>query len=321
MKRRRATQLFLVLLSGVLLTACAGLQPAETPSDRPITVPTAAYERALYDGYLALARADQAKGQPTDADYFSQRALAVATGLNVDPERIDGSRLPPDKTDELATAWRLLVEMQEPAVLRAYNPDRGSLLSNAARAQVMFDCWMRREAEGRHSDSIADCRSNFWDSLRDLQIAIAAGAGGPAKPATFLVYFDPESVELDALGRAVVAEAEAAARKLRDARVSIAGAGDRSSDEDAAQMLAGLRASAVAKALAADGLPNASIEITDLPEKLPAADNGGLNGRVEIVVATASKPHAPAKPIDKPAKKPGLEPDKSEPAPVSPPPL
>ena len=327
MKRRNATQLLSVLLLGVSVTACAGWRPAEyygpaeTPADGPITVPTAAYERALYDGYLALARADQAKGEPNDADYFSQRALAVAVGLNVDPERIDGSRLPPDKSDELVTAWRLLVEMQEPAVRRAYNPDRGSLLSNAARAQVMFDCWMRREAEGRPADSIADCRSTFWDSLRDLQVAIAAGAGGPAKPATFLVYFDPESVELDALGQAVVAEAEAAARKLRDARVSIAGAGDRSSDADGARILAGLRASAVAKALAAGGLPDASIEITEPPEKLPAADDGGLNGRVEIVVATASKPREPAKPIDTPAKKPALEPEKSKSATASPPPL
>ena len=306
MNRRRVTQFSLVLFFGVLLTACAGLRSAETPSDEPITVPTAAYERALYDGYLALARADQATGQATDADYFSQRALAVAAGLNVDPERIDGSRLPPDKTDELATAWRLLVEMQEPAVLRAYNPDRGSLLSNAARAQVMFDCWMRREAEGRHADSIADCRSNFWDSLRDLQIAVAAGVGGPAKPATFLVYFDSDSAELDALGLAVVAEAEAAARKLRESRVSISGAGDQSSDEEAAQTLAELRASAIAKALTASGLPDASIEIENLPEKLLTADKGGLDGRVEIVVATPAEPRKPAR---------------SEPAKISPPPL
>ena len=54
MNRRRAMQLFPVLFSGVLLSACAGSRSAETPSDQPITVPTAAYERALYDGYLAL---------------------------------------------------------------------------------------------------------------------------------------------------------------------------------------------------------------------------------------------------------------------------
>ncbi len=324
MKRRDTTQLVSIILLGVSLTACAGWRPAgiegtaETPVDKPITVPTAAYERALYDGYLGLARADQAKGEPDDADYFAQRALAVAAGRVVDPERIDGSRLPPEKTSELAAAWQELVEMQEAAVKRAYNPNRGSLLSSAARAQVMFDCWMRKEAEARDADAIAVCHSAFRGSLRKLQTAISAGAGGLAEPSTFLVYFDPKSAELDALGQAVVAEAEAAARKLDVARVSIASTGDRSSDQDVNQALADLRASAVAKALAAGGLPVVSIKTASLPSKLSPAEASGPVGRVEIVVADASEP---VKPAGKPAKKPTPELKKSRSGSREPPPL
>ena len=69
-----------------------------------------------------------------------------------------------------------------------------------------------------------------------------------------MLYFDENSTELDIVARAVIAEAQAAARKLKGARlIVLGGTGGRVSAT--ANALAALRAETVARRIESGGLP------------------------------------------------------------------
>ena len=42
----------------------------------------------------------------------------------------------------------------------------------AARAQVMFDCWMQEQEENFQTDHIAACRNRFFAALEEVQKAV-----------------------------------------------------------------------------------------------------------------------------------------------------
>ena len=108
-------------------------------------------------------------------------------------------------------------------------------------------------------------------------------------PTMFVVYFDWDSDKLDEQAQLVLSEAEAAIGKLGSAKVSVIGNTDRSGPTAYNEGLADRRAKAVAKALAARGLPADVVGRKGYGEARPLVktDDGvrkRLNRRVEIVV-------------------------------------
>lgn len=246
-------KLFVVCLGSAALAGCGTqLEQAEK-----LTPQGSAFDLSLYDGYLGLAKSETGEGDYRDSDTFATRAIYAGTGRMVGPEEVASRNLPADKVGELGSAReRLVTALGRGAAQK--------LPGDAAEAQVKFDCWMQEQEENFQPDDIAACRGGFYDALAKLESGTKKVAKAAPKPAPeaikFIVYFDFNSTDLDAKGKEVVFQAEAAARRLQGGRVVVSGFTDTVGSAAYNQTLSELRAGAVAKVLSADGYPTKQIK-------------------------------------------------------------
>lgn len=229
---------------------------ARTPNEvaQEIEVPEAPMDFALFEAYMDLAEARYYAGEENDFEFFADRAIAVASGEDVSPAVIDPNLMTPQQAEQVKRERKQLIDAQTDALERAYNPDRALLLKHAAQAQVMFDCRIRQIYADRAANEAAVCGERFSTSLAALENSLDSGIGVTEGTSTFVLYFDENSTELDIVARAVIAEAQAAARKLKGARlIVLGGTGGRVSAT--ANALAALRAETVARRIESGGLP------------------------------------------------------------------
>ena len=226
----------------------------DTPGDvtKEFAAPEAPMDYALYEQYMDLAEARYFAGSETDFEYFADRAIAVANGEDISPAIIDPNLMSSAQAEDMKRARERLVEAQTAALTRAYNPNRASLLTESARAQVLFDCRVRELHRGTSDTTASSCGQRFTTSIAALETALDSGPGATKGPSTFVLYFDKDSTEIDIRGRAIIAEAQATARKIDGSRLIVVG-GSRKGGQN--NVLSALRAEAVARELEAGGLP------------------------------------------------------------------
>lgn len=272
----------ILLCGATMLAGCAGaqLKPAER------MVPEGPeFSQNLYEGYVALARAEYDEGDYRDSDAFARRAISAAKAQDVAPEETAARKLPAEHVAELEQARSSLT-----AALDAGVATRDPV--NAAKAQVMFDCWMQEQEENWQPDDIARCRGEYlaaMDELAPTLAALTAPAPSAAQPIKFVVYFGSNRFELDGEAQAVIEEAKSAAAKAGGGIVKISGNADRAGDADYNQALSELRAAAVAKFLATPDIPVKAVVTEAHGEMQPAvltADGVAdpRNRRVEIII-------------------------------------
>ncbi len=276
-------KVFIVGASLAFLAACGTqLEKAEG-----ISPSGSGYDVGLYDGYVNLAKSETGEGDYLDSDVFAIRAINSGTGKAPQPEEISNRSLPDGKVSELSDARARLVAVQGNPASR-----QGGLAGETATAQVMFDCWMQEQEENFQPDDIERCRAGFYDKIAALEDSLKpkVAAAPPAKPdpLQFVVYFNFDKAELTPESQAVVAEAEAAAKKL-GGKVDVAGMTDTVGSNDYNDTLSGLRAGAVAKALSAGGVSASKISTEAYGKRnlaVPTADgvNEPKNRRAVIVV-------------------------------------
>ncbi len=283
---------------GLTLAACSGLQFDRA---RGVSPQGSAFDTALYRGYIELSRAEFAEGDFGDSDFFALRAIQSGTGGGVGPQEIGGRRIPGDMIPELASARRKLsVVLEDTASQKAPGA--------AARAQVMFDCWMQEQEENFQPDDIAACRSQFFAALLEAQEAVeppappavpvgrveAESTPSPAlaprpAPVRVVILFDFDSTEVGSAAEAGIRQIIAAVKGRRRARISLSGHTDRAGADAYNNRLAERRVEAVANALSKDGLVDARISLLYFGETLPAvATDDGVreprNRRVVVIV-------------------------------------
>ena len=117
----------------------------------------------------------------------------------------------------------------------------------------------------------------------------------PAEPAKYLVLFDTDVSEPDAWAQTIIENARAAALKLGDVRITVAGHTDRVATDSYNQVLSEMRSQAVAKLLIAGGIAPEAVSTEaygELQPLEPTADavDAYVNRRVEIRVEPVSKP-------------------------------
>ena len=235
-------------LAAVALSACGtGLQKAEK-----VSPPSGTYDSGLYEGYLGLSKSEYGEGDYKSADVFAMRAISAAEGKDSGPESLDKWPLPADKTGELSSARsRLIAALGEGAAQK--------MPSQAAAAQVNFDCWLQeqRVSENFQPSDIAACRDGFYKNLAALEKKpVAAVKPEPEVSALrYVIYFDFDSTEIDEKAKAVIFDAEAAARRLKGGRISVSGYTDTVGSAKYNDVLSELRAGAVAKLMQSQGYP------------------------------------------------------------------
>ena len=264
---------------GVLALSACGTQLERAESVSP---EGSAFDVSLFNGYVDLSRSEYGEGDYTDSDVFAISALNAGAGNRPAPEEVASRAQPEDKIGELGDARaRLVAVLDNPKAISEYPED-------TATAQVMFDCWMQEQEENWQPEDIERCRSGYYDKIAALEDALKPKMAAAPEPVKFVVYFDLDKSEIDSAGQAILAEAEAAAKKL-GGTVSVAGHTDTSGEAGYNEMLSEIRADAVAKALAAGGVASNRIAAEWFGQKdlaVPTPDNTveAGNRRTVIVV-------------------------------------
>jgi OOP family OmpA-OmpF porin len=168
-------RIYIVIPTLVLLAGCAGLG-SNIAELRTKSVGGDTFAQALAAEYLAYAEARAEEGHPLRANYFAGKGLDSLAGKPVDLE----------KKPELEESRRSLLAVLTPDVEEVAP-------AKAARAQLMFDCWVEKEGV---------CKEGFAGALTDLQFIADALVHGEDNH--FTVPFAAGSSALDAQGGAIL---------------------------------------------------------------------------------------------------------------------
>lgn len=281
-------RMILAAVASALLSGCAGfgLQKAEMTTSQGN-----AHDRALQAGYLDLSRSEFDEGDYIDSDRFAERSMAAAGGAAVAPEAISARDLPADRINTLASArQRLTMALAAGAAQR--KP------SEAAEAQVAFDCWMQEQEENFQPDDIAACQQRFITAMAALEERPVAAPPPPAPapapapapmvmatPGPFTVYFDFDRADLTDAARGELADVIQAAQKFEEGPIEITGYTDLAGAAAYNQVLSERRANSVIEFLVGGGVDAARIIGRGLGETNPVVNTQApeqRNRRVEI---------------------------------------
>lgn len=264
-----------------------------------VPAPTGEFEAELHAGYLELSRSEYNEGDYVDADRFALRSMAAAGGMPRSPEAIAARRLPEGMISEMSDARsRLTSAIDDDARAQAPGP--------AARAQVMFDCWMQEQEENFQPDDIARCRSGFDSAMADIDAAAQAAAQeemriaavqpkalpmdpqDPVAPRFYTVLFDFDSAMLNSSALGIVA-AIISDWADRIESLLLVGHADASGTDEYNQGLSERRTTAVKNALGEGGIADDRVTATAVGESDLAVPTGDgvrelRNRRVTVTV-------------------------------------
>ncbi len=277
-----------VLMCGmVLLGGCAGSGLEEAKKAK---LPASEINKALYEGYVELSEVEYREGDYTDSDTFAGRALQAAANASFGPEEIGQRRLPDDKVSELANARDRLVKVLAGGAAQRKPRD-------AARAQVMFDCWMQEQEENFQPDDIEQCRSEFKIALAKIEekpparqvYRSPAPPPAPEPPRNFIVFFDFDQSVITAEAAAILRDAANTARTRAPVRIVTTGHADRSGTTSYNRALSERRAIAVRTQLQQNGIDPSTVSTfargeTDPLVATPDGVREPQNRRVELVL-------------------------------------
>lgn len=233
------------------------------------------FTKALFTEYKAYAKHEATVEYEWDhAVVFARKGMAAHQGKVTDPELTADWPLMPERVKELDAARARLIGYFG-------NGARDRVPAAAAKAQVMFDCWLEEEAEG---DTNSDCRAAFLKVEPELQVKAAAPAA-PKIVKTFIVYFDFNKSSLTKEAIKTLKEVAAAAGEIKPSSIYVTGHTDTVGNSRYNDKLSGARAAAVEKQLAKLGIKSIdakSFGFTKLAVPTKANVKEAKNRRVEI---------------------------------------
>jgi outer membrane protein OmpA-like peptidoglycan-associated protein len=274
----------------VLAVAILGLGACGTKlQDAEMTAPGGgAFKEALHKYYIERSSAEFAEGDYRDSDYFASKAITASGATEVLPQEVGERRIPADRVDVLTSSReRLMAALAGGGRLKA--PD------DAARAQVMFDCWLQEQEENFQPEDIEFCRSGFFASLRAVEAAIAEPAAAPPPPpppapeaASFNIYFDFDKSNIRDDQQSPLRVATLAAEAAAGRTVSLSCHTDTAGAIDYNQALSVRRCNSVTGAMIEAGIDRSRIVSFPVGQTQPLVETG--DGVVEqgnrVVVIT-----------------------------------
>jgi OOP family OmpA-OmpF porin len=236
-----------------------------------------------------MAKSEGAQWDYKDTETFARRSLAAAQGKPTLPDepRLREPFVPDGTLGELSQGRQRLV-----AALDRNN--RTARPDVAARAQVLYDCWLEQQAENIQPDHIKACRDGFMTALAEIEKPIPVPPAPPkaAAPDRYLVFFDWNKATLTAEARRVIADSAQTYKSTGKATIIATGYTDLSGPPAYNQKLSVRRADAVKAELVRLGVPATSITTIGRGESNPLVPTkDGVrepqNRRVEIQIQRA----------------------------------
>lgn len=258
----------------LVLGSCAGTGLKEAEQKAPAG---SEFERQLHANYLDLSRSEFDEHDYRDSDEFAGRALAAASGAAREPEPLVERDLPRDKAGELAEA--------RSALLASFaNGSREANPAAAARAQVMFECWMQEQEENFQPKEIAACRNGFYSALVELEKRpepVAEQLESTGKALVYGINYDFDSARLRPEATPVLEEILAALEAKPGMNLQIEGHTDAIGTDQYNDGLSQRRAASVVNWLVTNGISAERLEARGMGETQPVADNATPTGRAE----------------------------------------
>lgn len=263
----------MLMMSMLILTGCSThlsqLQDAKPKANT--------FADSLAAEYLDYANAESEQQDWFDAEHFAKKGLQALRGETVLPEEVAERQLLPVE--------KLTLEKARKKLLTVLNDHTKSVVpQTAARAQMLFDCWLEQMEEHGESMEVATCGQEFRQTLAELKEV--PGSTESLIP-HFEIFFDVGSAELDEKDKKVFARVARVARSLKSCEVQLTGHTDRLGSGKRNLALAQARVEAVEQALKKYKLCGGKISAVAAGESSPRVlvPNGvaeALNRRVDI---------------------------------------
>ena len=228
------------------------------------------FKSALQKEYIELAHLRNKEGDIEQTRYFMNKAKTAVTGRHVLPQLFGDQRLPEHAKDQLAEARIALVN-------KLWNGGAKLTPGFAARAQAMFDCWIKEQVTGKAPGRIRICRKAFQAALYDTKVRKKLIGFVPEKnkiisvamPAPYIVYFGVDSTEIDDSEMTKIKQAFADYRLRKPSKVIIVGHADSSGGKRYNMQLSRHRAAEVSNHLMELGVPREIIKRSRFGESAP----------------------------------------------------
>jgi OmpA-OmpF porin, OOP family len=230
------------------------------------------FERSLYKEYMEQATDEYNEADFANSDTFALRGIAAAQRKAADPEPVSNRNLPAGTEKDLSAARKRLT-------IALIKTAREKAPRDAARAQVMYECWMEEQEENVQPKDIAACRAAFEAAMKKVDAALkpkpmakkAAPKPAPkmVMPGPFMVYFDFDSAKINLAAEGAVDRIAAAAKKAKAGTLVLQGHADLSGESKYNTVLSKERVDAVATALIGAGIAPSSITKSIHGEELP----------------------------------------------------
>ena len=223
------------------------------------TPPKAAYDLALFEGYLALSRLEYSEGDYTDSDAFARRAIQATKDASFEPEQIFARDLSTQLLNLAASKRHKLISAQSRGA-------REFAFEWAAEAQLAFDCWLQEQEENWQDDDIAACLNRFDIAMAEVALVIEPTDRAPPDieigRLSTEVFFDLDSAKLSPEALEIIDQFASWVKAYNDPIIALIGNADQSGDglkdattgEDYNAALSKKRAEAVALYLATKGV-------------------------------------------------------------------
>ena len=252
-----------------------------------------AFAGALRDGYVVLARNEAAEYDWIDSDYFYEKGIVAANGNLVLPDEITSRSLPPDSVAVLTAARQRLMSALDASA-------RQKIPGAAAKAQVMFDCWMQEQEENHQPADISACQKGFEAAMAEVEAAMKpmvmaaptpaptpAPAPAPIVDGLYLIFFDWDDDRPNTESGAVILKVLDDYKVDNPVSVKLTGHADRSGSAEYNVGLSQRRAENIKALLVEAGIPADKLVVEFAGESKPLrpTDDGvreARNRRVEV---------------------------------------
>ncbi|MBF0169246.1 MAG: OmpA family protein [Alphaproteobacteria bacterium] len=264
--------LFLLSACGYNSLEIQGIRAASPAGGTPFT-------QALVTEYKALVEEEiKVEYEWLHASVIAKKGLQANAGQVVLPWGQETYPSPAPQVAEMNSERARLIRVLDAGA-------RGSKPAVAARAQVMYDCWLEEVWEGQ-DDGV--CKAAYMKAMAELE-AKPAAAAAPSR--SFMVFFDLNKADITAAAAKTISEAAMEAKKTGRASINLVGHADNSGPKGSAYNLAlsQRRVDAVRAALIAQGIDTRIISShakgdDALLVKTPPNTREPQNRRVEIVL-------------------------------------
>lgn len=254
-----------ILLKGTALLATISLFGCAEVSVNKLrnTVPQGSeFTKALAGEYLKFSESEyKIHTDDWSAWQFARKGQAAAGGKEVEPEDPKKYDLPESSQNELMHSRNRLLHALNSGGKTRYPVD-------AAKAQVMYDCWIEQQEENFQFNDIKGCRDGFYKYVRSIELRLDQknpkfDAVLTHRP-THSVYFKLASALIDKDSSKVIQDVAELYKKFKaqdkDARIFVYGHTDKIGTVKANDKLSAVRASNVAKALVKAGVDKMAID-------------------------------------------------------------